>query len=217
MKCIGHAGASALAPANSLRSFALAAELGVDHIEFDVRLVRGRLLLAHTGFQAHLPGCLSLAEALDALAAPEFDGVGLVADLKTPGTERPVVDALRRFGLSDRAMLTSQCRPILAAVREYDPRVRTGMSVAGHVSRRLNRWGVWRDEIVAGLRAGDFHALMSHRGHVDRDLLDRVRGAGGELYAWTVGTRREIASLARLGVDGVVTPDPRLMQGLLRA
>ena len=216
MKCIGHAGASALAPANSLRSFALAAEHGADHIEFDVRLVGGRLLLAHTGFHARLPGCLSLAEALDALTAPRFDGVGLVADLKTPGTERPTVDALRRFGLFDRAMLTSQCRPILAAVRDYDPEARTGMSVAGRVSRRLNRWGMWRDEIVAGLLAGDFHALMAHRGHVDHDLVDRVRGAGGELYAWTVGRRQEIAALARLGIDGVVTPDPRLMQGLAR-
>jgi glycerophosphoryl diester phosphodiesterase len=217
VKCIGHAGASALAPGNSLRSFGLAAEHGADHIEFDVRLVGGRLLLAHTGFQARLPGCLSLAEALDALAGPKYDGIGLVADLKTPGTERPVVDALRRFGLFERAMLTSQCRPILAAVREYDPEARTGMSVAGHVSRRLNKWGAWRDEIVAGLRAGDFQALMSHRGHVDADLVDRVRGAGGELYAWTVGCRREIASLAGLGIDGVVTPDPRLMLGVARA
>ena len=217
MKCIGHAGASALAPGNSLRSFALAAEHGADHIEFDVRLVRGRLLLAHTGFQARLPGCLSLAEALDALSGPEYAGIGLVADLKTPGTERPVVDALRRFGLFERAMLTSQCRPVLAAVRDYAPEARTGMSVAGHVSRRLNRWGVWRDEVVAGLRAGEFDALMSHRGHVDEDLVDRIHGAGGGLYAWTVGCSREIAALARLGIDGVVTPDPRLMQGVARA
>ena len=217
MKCIGHAGASALAPGNTLRSFAIAAELGADHIEFDVRLVRGRLLLAHTGVRALLPGCLSLAEALDALSGPQYAGLGLVADLKTPGTERPVVDALRRFGLFDRAMLTSQCRPVLAAVREYDAEARTGMSVAGHVSRRLQRWGAWRDEIVAGLRAGDFHALMAHRGHVDADLVDRVRGAGGELFAWTVGCRQEIASLAGLGVDGVVTPDPRLMRGVAAA
>jgi glycerophosphoryl diester phosphodiesterase len=41
-------------------------------------------------------------------------------------------------------------------------------------------------------------------------LVEAVRGASGEIYAWTVDDRAEIARLAALGVTGVITNDPRL-------
>ena len=42
-------------------------------------------------------------------------------------------------------------------------------------------------------------------------LVEAVRGAGGEIYAWTVDDGAEIARLAALGVTGVITNDPRLL------
>ena len=45
---IGHGGASALAPANTLASFDAAREIGIDMVEFDVRAWDGELVLAHT-------------------------------------------------------------------------------------------------------------------------------------------------------------------------
>ena len=217
MVCIGHGGASKVARANSLRSFALAADLGADRIEFDVRLWRGRLAIAHTSFAARRPGCLDLEAALRELSGPRYDALGLVVDLKTPGTEEPVVDALRRHGLFDRALLTTQCPPILARVRAHAPGARTGISIAGLLSRRLQRWGSWREEVVAALRAGHYDALMAHHRLVDAELVERVRGAGAELHAWTVDEPRAVAALRALGVDGVVTGDPRHVHGGLAA
>ena len=217
MVCIGHGGASKGARANSLRSFAFAAELGADRIEFDVRLWRGRLAVAHTSLAARRRGCLDLEAALRELSGPRYDALGLVVDLKTPGTEEPVVDALRRHGLFDRALLTTQCPPILAAVRAHAPDARTGISVAGRLSRRLQRWGAWRDEVVAALRAGHYDALMAHHRLVDAELVERVRDAGAELHAWTVDEPRAVAALRALGVDGVVTGDPRHVHGALAA
>jgi glycerophosphoryl diester phosphodiesterase len=49
---IGHGGASALAPANTLASFDAAVAVGIGHGEFDVRERRGELVLAHTIFHA---------------------------------------------------------------------------------------------------------------------------------------------------------------------
>jgi glycerophosphoryl diester phosphodiesterase len=37
-----------------------------------------------------------------------------------------------------------------------------------------------------------------------------VHEAGGELYVWTVDDAEAIAGLEALGVDGVITNDPRL-------
>ena len=217
MLCIGHGGASTVAPANTLRSFAVAAELGADRIEFDVRVWRGRLAVAHTAFAARRPGCLDLEAVLRELESPRYDGIGLVVDLKTPGTAAPVVDALRHHGLYDRALLTTQCPPILAAVRAHAPTARVGISVAGRLSRVMQRWGVWRDEVVAAITAGHYDALMAHHRLVDAELVDRVKDAGAEIHAWTVDGADTIETLRATGVDGIVTGDPRLMRTALAA
>ena len=215
MQCIGHAGASEIAPANTLQSFALAAELGVDLVEFDVRAWRGRLLLAHSAFDAQFGRCLQLDDALRELSGPRYEDVGFVVDLKTAGTASVVVDALRRHGLFSRALITSQCPPYLAAVRRIAPAARVGISVAGRFSRRLQRWGEWRSEVLTALREGHYDALMAHHRLVDRELVEQVNDAGAELHAWTVGCPDAMRSLADLGVDGVVTGDPRLMRDAL--
>jgi glycerophosphoryl diester phosphodiesterase len=53
-------------------------------------------------------------------------------------------------------------------------------------------------------------AVMAHWRLVTRALVRAVREAGGELYVWTVDDARLIRRLERLGVDGVITNDPRL-------
>ena len=213
MLCIGHGGASQVAQANTLRSFALAADLGADRIEFDVRVWRGRLAIAHTSLDARRAGCLDLEAALRELSGPRYDHVGLVVDLKTPGTGAPVVDALRRHDLFDRALLTSQCRPILQDVRAHAPTARVGISVAGRLSRMMQRWGAWREEVAAAIRDGHYDALMAHHRLVDEELVSRVKDAGAEIHAWTLDAVRPIRELRALGVDGVVTGDPRHVLG----
>src|SRR5436309_11421231 len=92
-KRIGHGGASALAPANTLASFDAALEVGVDMIEFDVREWRGELVLAHTLLHARLPGKVRLSQALDHLSSARFDGIELNVDLKRTGCEPALLDA----------------------------------------------------------------------------------------------------------------------------
>ena len=211
MLCIGHGGASGVVRANTLESFAVAAELGADRIEFDVRAGRGRLAIAHTSFDARRPGCLDLEAALRELRGERYASLGLVVDIKTPGIAAPVVDALRRHDLFERALLTTQCPPILAAVRRHAPDARVGISIAGRLSRMLQRWGPWREEVVAAIRAGHYDAVMAHHRLVDRELVERVREAGAEIHAWTVHGEKPVRALRELGVDGVVTGDPRFV------
>jgi glycerophosphoryl diester phosphodiesterase len=40
--------------------------------------------------------------------------------------------------------------------------------------------------------------------------VESVRGAGGQVYVWTVDDARRIERFSALGVDGVITNDPRL-------
>ena len=71
------------------------------------------------------------------------------------------------------------------------------------------------------VRASDLKALPE-RGPVYAKLLrsarvleglarhSSVHAAGGHLYAWTVDDPAQIVRLEALGVDGVITNDPRL-------
>ena len=52
---------------------------------------------------------------------------------------------------------------------------------------------------------------MAHRLLMSRQLVERVHGAGGRLFVWTVDDAAEIARLEAMGVDGVITNDPRLL------
>jgi glycerophosphoryl diester phosphodiesterase len=51
---------------------------------------------------------------------------------------------------------------------------------------------------------------MVHWRLVTPRLARRVRGAGGELYVWTVDELPRIRTLEALGMTGVITNDPRL-------
>ncbi len=105
---IGHGGASALEPANTLASFDAAREIGIDMVEFDVRAGRGELVLAHTILDSRRPGSVRLSDALSYLSRPRFRNIGLNVDLKHMGCEPTLLDSLRHHGLLDRTLISCQ-------------------------------------------------------------------------------------------------------------
>ena len=131
LRRVGHKGADLIAPGNTFASFDAAAEAGVDMIEFDVLHEPGtdRLVLAHDYADAAGRDPHTLEEGLVYLAADRFSGIELDVDLKGPGYELAVVEALRSFGLLERSLISSQYRSSLAAIRAADPAVRLGWSV----------------------------------------------------------------------------------------
>lgn len=207
---IGHGGASALAPANTLASFDAAREVGVDMVEFDVRAWNGDLVLAHTILHARRGGNVRLADALAHLSGRRFNDVALNLDVKHVGCERALLERLRGASLLERTLISSQVPHVLDRIRALEPQARTGISVGGRLARLSRRWRDWRTGVLAGLSTGRWDAVMAQHRLVDDPLLREVVARGGRLYAWTVNERSAIASLRRLGVHGIATADPRL-------
>jgi glycerophosphoryl diester phosphodiesterase len=207
---IGHGGASALAPANTLASFDAAREIGVDMVEFDVRAWEGELVLAHTVLHARRGGNVRLSEALAHLSGRRFKDVELNVDVKHVGCEATLLEGLRRASLLERTLISSQVPGVLDRVRLLEPRARVGISVGGRIARFSRRWRDWRAGVLAGLHSGRWDALMAQHRLVDDALLCDVVDRGGRLYAWTVNERAAIAAFRRLGVHGITTADPRL-------
>jgi glycerophosphoryl diester phosphodiesterase len=207
---IGHGGASALVPANTLASFDAAREIGIDMVEFDVRAWDGDLVLAHTVLHARRGGNLRLSDALDHLSTRRFEDVELNVDVKHVGCEAALLDGLRHASLLERTLISSQVPDVLDRVRSLEPRTRLGISIGGRISRLSRRWRDWRSGALAGLHGRRWDALMAQHRLVDDALLCDVVDRGGRLYAWTVNERAAIASFQRLGVHGITTADPRL-------
>ena len=146
---IGHKGADALAPGNTLASFTAAAEAGVDAIEFDVLRPRGDferaedwrgarggpgrasgpLLVAHDWAAAARREPLTLVDALDALAAPPLDRIRFDLDLKVAGREDEIIAALRERDLLERAMVSTMETSSLAWLRDSEPQVERGWTL----------------------------------------------------------------------------------------
>jgi glycerophosphoryl diester phosphodiesterase len=223
---VGHKGADHVAPGNTAASFEAALEHGVDMIEFDVLRTRdGRLVLAHDYADAERPGCLTLEEGLDLFAGEAYARVELDVDLKLPGYEREVVEGLARHGLVERSLVSTMYIESLDRLGELHPSLRRGWSVPRVQRDYLNAPIPVRVPVyamaaymrarmpslaAARIRAGGCEAIMSHRILVGRRLVRAVHRAGGQLYVWTVDDARRIRALEALGVDGVITNDPRL-------
>jgi glycerophosphoryl diester phosphodiesterase len=225
LKRVGHKGADHVSPGNTLASFEAALEHGVDMIEFDVlRLRDGRLVLAHDYEDGARAGALTLDEGLDHFAGEAYADVELNVDLKLPGYERQVVDGLSARGLGDRALISTHYLESLDLIGELAPGQRRGLSVPRLTSDPTK--SQWKRPlalaVAAGarrliplraermIRAGRFEALMSHWRLVSPQLVRAVHRAGGQLYVWTVDDAEQIEQLSALGVDGVITNDPRL-------
>jgi glycerophosphoryl diester phosphodiesterase len=227
---VGHKGADLIAPGNTYASFDAAVEAGVDMIEFDVLREQDsdRLLLAHDYEDAASRTPVTFEEGLSYLIGEGFDGIDFDVDLKLPGYEEPVVDALRAFGVLDRTLISTQYLSTLAALRAAEPDVRLGWTVPRlrrdpFRSRALKpgaqaiAWLARRAlpaRAAAAIRTGRCDAVMAHWRLVSAPLVEAVRGAGGELYVWTVDDLETMRALEALGVTGVITNDPRLFSQL---
>jgi glycerophosphoryl diester phosphodiesterase len=130
---VGHKGAAHLAQGNTPASFDAALAQRVDMIEFDVLSERidgsGELLVAHDYEDMSSRTPLTLAQALAYLAGEEFAGIEFDLDVKLPGYELRVVDALREAGLTSRTLLSGMFPDSLARVRAMEPALRLGWSV----------------------------------------------------------------------------------------
>jgi glycerophosphoryl diester phosphodiesterase len=167
---VGHKGADAIAPGNTLRSFHAAAEAGVDMIEFDVLRPQtdfargaewrtaaagpargtGPLLVAHDWADARRRSPLTLDEVLDAFTEPPLNEVAMDLDLKIAGREDEVVAGLRDRDLLGRAMTSTMEVKSIHALRELDPELRRGWTLP-KIGRDWTRNRLARPLVVAGI------------------------------------------------------------------
>lgn len=221
---VGHRGAPALAPANTLASIRAAADAGVDAVEIDVIRHDGGVVLCHS-----LPELLPDSPPLDdALALVRELEIGVQLDVKAHGYEEQIVDAVRRHGLLDAALASSWSPAPLLELARLEPRLRRSLTYPadprGLSGRRLtapfvpSALAAMRRALPLRLprllrRVGASAATL-HFGVVSAAAIRGCHAAGVAVWVWTVNDERLARRLVTVGADAIIGDDPRILRGL---
>jgi glycerophosphoryl diester phosphodiesterase len=212
---VGHRGAAAVAPENSVAALEAAVAAGADLVEFDVG---PDLRLAHSPGEAR-PDAPTLDEALELLAARP---VGLHVDVKAVGYEAAIVAAVRRRGLAGRVLVSTAWPASARAFAELAP------ELARAIGYPHDRYGVSRFRWPAPLTRTGAAALRAamplrlplllHRSRATALALHHTlcgpaavaaaHRRGVPVLGWTANEPEEVERLAAAGVDAIVSDAP---------
>ena len=225
---IGHRGASADAPENTLAAFALALEQSADGIEFDVQLCAdgvpvvmhddtvdrtcdgtGRvsdLTLAELKMLTidHEHPVPTLDEVFAALGPRTLYNVELKAlGLRDGGPSEAVARLILAHGLGEQVLVSSFSPFTVLEARRHLP---------VHVPVAL-----LRERPLTRLAHGFVKAEADHPENVlvDEALMAWARRRGLRVNVWTVDDPAEAQRLTRLGVHGIITNKPALIRETL--
>jgi glycerophosphoryl diester phosphodiesterase len=212
---IGHRGAAAVAPENTLAALQVAVDAGAHLVEFDIG---PDLQLAHS--RREVPEeRLSLDDALAFLADHD---IGVHLDVKLPGYEQDVVDALARHPLAGRAIVSTAFAGSsrrLAAIAPSLPRAigypRDSLGVARFAwPAGLTRAGAaalrqaMPVRVPVLIRVARATVLSLHHTLCSRAAVRVAHAMGVPVLGWTANDPAAVRRLALLGADGIVSDDP---------
>ncbi len=219
---IGHRGAKAYEPENTLRSFKKALKLGVNAIELDVRRTKdNELVVIHdeevdkttngSGLVKELrleevKGLVTeegeriptLEEALDFLDKK----AKILIELKETGFEEKVLDFIRERGLEKNVIIVSFHEEALQKVRALDEEVETGLIYVRH-----------KNPIQAAqeLRANYLLSLY-HFTHTSD--VQKAHEKGLKVIVWTINKQEEVSEYVEKGVDGIASDKPDILEAV---
>ena len=236
---LGHRGASADAPENTMAAFRLALEQGADGVELDVwRCGTGEVVVHHdadtlrTAGQARRISSASFGELrrldVGAWKGERFRGerIPLLAEVLEALPGAAVNIELKSSGLPHLALARAVLRVMLDAVAEercivssFDYAVLGAFrvaapAVASGVLFAADRY--WRARELAGTLL-----LRPRAVHPERTLMtpERARAwaaRGLAVNVWTVDDPEEVERLCRLGAAAVITNRPAVARAAIR-
>lgn len=253
----GHRGARALAPENTLASFELATELGVDVLEMDVRVTAdGHVVVIHdetvdrtTSGRGNVHDLtLDQVQALDAghhftpdegksfprrgqgvrvpllrevLAAfPEHLFTVELKGSPDPEYVEKVLAIVEELA-PERAIVASFALSLLRRVRRLAPQVPTNLAIS-----EIRRFFLLSKLRLAWLVRSPGRVLQvpTHSNHdegtglrvVTRGFVRAAHRGGRSVQVWTINDPDEMRELITMGVDGITTDRPDLLNEVLR-
>lgn len=215
--CIGHRGAKAHLPENTLPSFEHAINVGCDWVELDVYYVGGELLVIHDKSVERTTNGTGLISELsfDELRALDAGGghqiptlqevINLVdrrcrinVELKGPATAAPVCDLLHRYCLAEWThrdfLLSSFNHKELELADPAYPRGALFAKLLPDMWDRAERLGAW--------------SVNFDKRDVSQSLVEDAHSRGYKVLVYTVNSNTDILKMINYGVDGLFSDYP---------
>jgi glycerophosphoryl diester phosphodiesterase len=216
---IGHRGAKAYEPENTLRSFKRALEIGVDAVELDVRKTKDdQLVVIHDSDVKKTTNGKGLVNELTLKEIKKFSTekdekipmlkealdfldkkAKILIELKETGVEEKVLSIIRENGLQKNVIIVSFIEEVLQKIRELDTEVETGLIYVTH-----------RNPIKAALALKASY-LISFYKFTHTANVQKAHENGLKVIVWTVNEPEEVAEYAKKEVDGIASDKPDIL------
>ncbi|GAB2958257.1 glycerophosphodiester phosphodiesterase [Nonomuraea fastidiosa] len=228
---VGHRGAMAEAPENTIASYRVAEEVGVDELETDVRISSdGQLFMLHDatldrtaadatgkdlGPVARLPW--SRISAVDVGGGERVPTLEQMYQATTRFVQLEIkdlaaIEALTDFFLrhpdhAERTILTGFSVEAMATVAQKLPHIPRGIIVSK-----------WTD---AEKHPGGYRQLLEDTGSsrihsggegLTAEIVERLHEEGFPVHGWPTRTQDDLRHWIELGVDGTTGDDPRTVR-----
>ena len=129
----------------------------------------------------------------------------------------PLLRELASSGLTpDQLVVIAFDSAMLKSLKERDPKWQTGW-LCSFGKRANGKPSQAPAKVFKTLKEMNARALMSGRGDVDKNLLDKIRAAGIEHYVWTINDPKLAPAYQAQGVDAIITDVPAEMRAALVA
>jgi len=219
---IGHRGARAYEPENTLRSFKKALELGVNAIELDIRKTSdGQLVVIHDadvkrntngkGLVADLTlndikalntekneKIPTLDEALDCID----NKAKVLIELKEQGLEEQTLETIHAKNLEKNVIIASFLEEALKKTRELNKSIETGLIYAKHLHPEKTAIELKANYLISLYR-------FTHTANIEK-----AHKNGLKVIVWTINTKEEAEQYKKKGVDGIASDKPDLLRDL---
>jgi glycerophosphoryl diester phosphodiesterase len=214
---VGHRGAAAYEPENTLRGFQRGLEMGVAGMELDVQLTQdGRLAVIHDATVDRTTNgrgrvrdfTLAELQKLDAGQGepiPELEEVVdlvrgrayLLVELKQPEAAPALLRFCQERRLFEDIRIISFWHPVTKTLKEQEPRLQTGVLMVGCPAD------------PGGLaRAALADTLVLNYQYVDQELVDAAHRQGLKVSVWNIDAPEILKPYLEMNLDAICTNRP---------
>jgi glycerophosphoryl diester phosphodiesterase len=219
MIIMGHRGAAALEPENTLLSVERAIHIGVDAVEIDVRFSKDKeLVVIHDATVDRTtdgigPVCDFTVDELKQLDAGKGqriptlqevvevinNKVTLVIELKEEGTAKSVFELIKKNSIEDKVYIISFWHQFVKTIKEMGSNIKTGVLFVGCPV----------DACIATQISAD--ALVMNYSFIDINFVQTAHKEGLKVFVWNIDNKKLLQPYSDMGVDGIGTNDPRVL------
>ena len=232
---MGHRGASAIAPENTLKAFEKAIDLKADFIEFDVQeTLDGELVIIHDEDIKRITGhdgiiskmtlnelkMLDFGEGekiptLEELVKRTKNRIKLNCEIKVKGITEKVIKIFRKWDILNTTIVSSFIHEELLAIQKLTPSVRLASLEPTPGTIKID-W-IRKKEMIEYCINNKLYAINPIVMMVDQQFIDYAHANDIKVFPWTVDSRISIKKLIRLGADGIITNDITKVKDIIKS